>query len=269
MIWRLKAGKTLTISEPLIAGIVNYTQDSFVMQSRSYSLDDVCSRIEEHIEHGADIIDIGAESTRPNAIPVEEDIEKAKLCALLHVMESRNISCIFSIDTYKASVARAVLEYRCDIINDVTGFYYEPHLVDVLCEYQPGYVLTFTTRYSENRQPTIDDVLRYFEAKMSFLVQKGLPEEHIVLDIGIGFGYTYPYSVEIMKNVHALHCFDRPLFLGISHKTWYQNSTSLSFEEKEQATMLSTALLASSIHVHRVHNVALAKRALYIARQLV
>lgn len=267
-IWKLKGGKQLSISSPLVVGVVNYTTTSFVEETHSSSVEEAFHRVEQCIHDGADIIDIGAESTKPCAIPVDAREETEKVCSLLQMIEEKNIDCIFSVDTYKASVARAVLEYRCDIINDVTGFTYDSELVDVLSEYKAGYVLTFTTRYSGNTQPTIDDVLRYFEEKMSLLVQKGMSEENIVLDIGIGFGYTYPYTVEIMSNIASLYCFKRPLFLGISHKTWYQESTQLSYWEKECATGITTALLASKVHIHRVHNVALAKRALYIASHL-
>lgn len=267
-IWRLREGRELILSTPLVVGAVNYTNTSFVEETRNYSLEETIQRVTEHLRDGADIIDIGAESTKPSALPICPLEEEEKLCSVLRSLQESNINTIFSIDTYKASVARAVLEYSCDIINDITGFEYDKGLVDVLCEYKPGYVLTFTTRYSGNRTPTIDDMMRYFEQKLSFLVQKGLPEEHIVLDIGVGFGYTYPYTVEIIRNIRNLYCFNRPLYLGISHKTWYQESTQLSYREKESATGITTALLASIAHIHRVHNVALAKRALYIASHL-
>ena len=266
--WKVRGGKELAISTPLIAAVVNYTQDSFVKETCNHSTHDVVRRIEQYIRDGADIIDIGAQSTRPHALSISPQEEEEKICSVLQEIQEKKSNIIFSIDTYKASVARAVLKYRCDIINDVTGFEQDKALLDVLCEYRPGYVLTFTTRYSGNTAPTIDDILYYFEKKMSFLVQKGLPEEYIALDIGVGFGYTYPYAVEIIKNIRKLHSFHRPLFLGISHKTWYQKSTSLAYKEKEWATGITTALLASDVHIHRVHNVVLAKQALSIASHL-
>lgn len=268
LIWKIRNERELVLSSPILAGIVNYTDNSFVNQYSTHSSKDLLTLIEKHHQEGATIIDLGAESTKPSATPIDPLLEKEKLCSILSACSCFPPDYIFSIDTYKASVASAVLEYRCDIINDVTGFQYDAHLLDVLCEYKPGYVLTFSTRYTNNTTPTIDDIIRYFEDKMNILIKKGLPEEYIVLDIGIGFGYTYPYSLKIIKDIKALSCFNRPLFLGISHKTWYQEKTNISFQEKEIATVITTALLAQVIHVHRVHNVALAKRALYIAKQL-
>ena len=254
-------------------GIVNYHFPSFLEDFSNKTIADAANTLCTHIQDGADIIDCGVQSTHPQSPPINPEQEALHLLHLLknirHILLRSTIEnkkkILLSIDTYKASVAKAVLDYGCDIINDISSCELDPALAEVVAQYKPAYVLTHNSRGKKEVQ-TIKTICDDFEKKLKILTRYGLPEDNIMLDIGVGFGKTYQEHCNILKNINVLRTFDRPLVIGISHKAWYTPNKNISMEQRNISTLVATALLATQgVFIHRVHNVRTIKLAVEIA----
>lgn len=267
-----------------IAGIVNATPDSFYDGGRHDGTDAAYAHGLRLLAEGAHILDVGGESTRPFADHVSEEQELARvlpvvewLCASreMHAPLAEGFLPAVSVDTYKAGVARRVLEAGVEIINDVSACMFEPELLDVVAQYKPGYVLMHSKGKPGDMQkaPRYDDVveevLSFFEERMSALVAAGVPEDRIVLDPGIGFGKLLEHNAALLAGVERLSTLGRPVYMGLSNKSLWQHMLGLGPEERQTATQVATALLAArGVPIHRVHEVALTRQTLTIVRQI-
>ena len=282
-IWKSRGGRGFGPAPFLIAGIVNVTPDSFSDGGRHYAPEEAMAWCRSIIRNGAAILDLGGESTRPGATPVNAEEEVARLeptvvaCVALRDA-ARSHDFRVAVDTWRASTARAVLEAGVDIINDISGSSFDPAMPEVLGNYKPGYVLMHSSAPPRTMQKhteyagyasVVDAVLDFFERNMARLVAAGLPEENIILDPGIGFGKTVEQNAELLRNVSRLHSLGRPLYVGISRKSLFGELLGLPVENRDAATQVVTALLAErGVYVHRVHDVAGAAAALELARIL-
>lgn len=293
-------GKALRKSPFYVWGIVNLTPDSFYdggkhvestssMLCRSTHLDTLdykpskaMSHAKKLMEEGAEILDLGGASSRPNAqdVPAFEEWERIKnlLHALVALREKSTeflYSPVISVDTWRADVAEKALIAGANIINDISAFSWEEKLLDVVVEHQAGYVLMHCKGTPENMQNApqyvniVDEVYAFFEKKMNVLVQKGLPESHIILDLGIGFGKNTEHNLALLQNVEKFQSFKRPLLLGISHKSFFGNLLGVAPEKRLGITQVCTALMAQKgILHHRVHNVIEAVQSLTLQQAL-
>ena len=279
-IWKSRGGRSFGTTPFLLAGIVNLTPDSFSDGGIYQDYEEAMSRCRSVVSEGAAIIDLGGESTRPGSVPVGPDEELARLMPVLG-------SCVamrdaaqggdfhVSVDTWRSSVARIVLDAGVDIINDISGASFDPAMADVVGSYKPGYVLMHTPASPQTMQEctdyTIDGsvveaVLRFFEKSMTKLVKAGLPEENIILDPGIGFGKTAEQNLELLRSTETLHSLGRPLYVGVSRKRMFATLFGLGLADRDAATQVVTALLAAKgVYAHRVHDVAGAATALKLA----
>ncbi len=277
--WRVLNGKIL--SGPfLVAGIVNVTPDSFYDGGRHDSTDKAVEHAMRLVEDGADILDVGGESTRPYADPVSLDQELGRVVPVISGIRERlrlpggeRVS--VSVDTYKAACASAAIEAGADIVNDVSACSRDPGLLDVLVQYKPGYVLMHSQGDPSVMQdaPRYDDVIAdisaFFEKNLSRLVAAGLPEENIVLDPGIGFGKLLAHNLAILRDLPAFLSFGRPLYMGLSNKSFLEKRLGRTVSERGTATTAATALTgAKGAFIHRVHDAAAAVDALRLAAEL-
>ncbi|TVQ98259.1 MAG: dihydropteroate synthase [Desulfovibrionales bacterium] len=182
---------------------------------------------------------------------------------------------VISIDTSKAVVAAAGLEAGAAIVNDVSACRSDPELVDVLRQYQPGYVLMHAQGKPETMQVApvyanvVDEVCRFFDERMHHLVRSGLAESSIVLDPGIGFGKRLEHNLELLRNVDRLARMGRPILVGISHKSFWKGLLGLELEDRGMVTQVATALLATKgAAIHRVHDVAASAQTLRVVEAL-
>jgi len=279
--WICRGEKVITPSPFCVVGILNITPDSFSDGTGHIpSVDDTLSQARNMAiairSYGCGILDLGAESTNPHAEPVLSEEELSRLLPALSSVRSAFSDIPISVDTTHSSVARAALNAGADIINDVSAFCRDPELLDVVVASQCGYVLTHggAEHFSGYRRmhlsgcgaSPIDGVLSFFEKALSALVRAGLPESHIVLDAGIGFGKSPEENWDILRNIKKLHVFGRPLYAGISRKSLFGWLLGLGEHERDEATQVLTGLLASQgVQYHRVHNVQGAVNALKIA----
>ncbi|MGE4421073.1 MAG: dihydropteroate synthase [Pseudodesulfovibrio sp.] len=273
--WTVKGGKVLGPAPFFIAGIVNVTPDSFYDGGAHADTASGVAHALELARQGAHILDIGGESTRPYSDPVGEAEELARVLPVVEGLIEARTCAVISVDTYKAKVAARCLEAGAAIINDVSGFRFEPGLLDVLAEQQPGYVLMHSLGRPEDMQdePRYDDVvgeiMAFFEERLGVLERAGLPLNRVVLDPGIGFGKKLEHNLAILREVERFNEFGLPVYMGLSNKAMWQGLVGAGPGERQNATQAATAVLAArGVPIHRVHEVQLTRQTLTIAREL-
>lgn len=257
-----------------VMGIVNLTPDSFYDGGRYITLERALRQVRTCRDAGADIVDIGAESSRPGSRPVTPDEEASRLLPVLMALRQET-PCPLSIDTWRASTAALALEQGVNIINDISACQWDPALLDVLVQYKPGYVLMHCQGHPKSMQhapqydDTVADVRTFFERELNRLVRAGIPEEQIVLDPGIGFGKTLQDNITLLSNVDVLADFGRPLLVGLSMKSMFGDLLGLPQGERAAITQTASALLLQKgVFWHRVHNVTMAVQGLRLAAAL-
>jgi len=215
--------RILDLSNPVVMGILNTTPDSFSDGGLFISETAAIDRIGKMVEEGADIIDIGGESTRPGSEPVgvSEEMERVLPIIKLALKEFRNP--VFSIDTTKYEVARAALEQGVHIVNDVSGLQKEPRMASLCCEFGAGYILMHSKGDPRTMQnnPEYDNIIvdlkRFFSTQLELL--KSMQVVNIILDPGIGFGKTLSHNLYIVSNLDKFLDYGYPLMVGASRKS--------------------------------------------------
>jgi len=273
--WTLKGGKVLGPAPFFIAGVVNVTPDSFYDGGAH---GDTLSGIAHGVElarQGADILDVGGESTRPYADSVSEAEELERVIPVVKALAEADSGCVVSVDTYKAKVAAEALDAGADILNDVSAFRYDPELLDIIAQYKPGYVLMHSLGRPEDMQDApaysnvVEDIIAFFDERLEILDKAGLPMDHVVLDPGIGFGKSLEHNLTILREIERFESMGLPLYMGLSNKSLWHGLLGLEVDERQNATQVATALTAAKgVPIHRVHDVELARQTLTIVREL-
>lgn len=272
--WLAASGLEIARSHSFgLIGIVNVTPDSFYDHCDTLlQAVDLASR---QLAEGADVIDLGAESTRPGAIPVAGQEECRRLLPALEQIRNLYPGAIISVDTRNAATASLALQSGCAIINDVSACQHDPCMIDVLVQFRPGYVLTHTKGKPETMQvapfyrDVVAEVKAYFEYWLNHLVCAGLPEDRVALDPGIGFGKTLAHNLAILSHIEEFMQFGRPLLLGVSMKAMLGRLLGLPLAERGEATAtLSALMFAKGVIWHRVHEVNRVKNALLLTQAL-
>jgi dihydropteroate synthase len=256
-------------------GIVNVTPDSFYDGGQAADVDAAVAKGLALIDEGADIIDIGGESTRPFSEPVSAETELARVLPVVRGILAVRPDAVLSVDTTKASVARACLDAGALILNDVSAMEVDPEILQVVGDFHPGYVLMHSLGRPRSMQiePRYDDVMaeimRFFAAKLEILVRSGVPESRIVLDPGIGFGKTVEHNLEILKNICKLFEFGRPVYMALSNKSLWGGLLGRQGRERNAATLAATvALYGKGVLIHRVHEAREIRDGLTVAHLL-
>lgn len=274
--WRIAGGRLLTPAPFLIAGIVNLTPDSF--SGNGAAPEAAGQAIRSQVEQGADIVDLGAESTRPGARDIgrEEEWRRLAPAVRLAVEYRRSLrrnghgrAFALSVDTYRAATAAAALApvedcgEGVDIINDIAGGAFDPAMDEVLASFKPGYVLGHcpvrpaAMQLAPRYDNIVEELMGWFATRMAALVKAGLPEECICLDPCMGFAKNLEHNLAVIAAIPRLLSLGRPLFFGISRKSIIGDITDLPVAQRDTPTQVLTALLArAGVAVHRVHNVA-------------
>lgn len=273
--WSLARGRVLGPAPFFVLGVLNVTPDSFYDGGDFLQQDAALKQAEDLLEQGADVLDVGGESTRPFSSRVEQEQELQRVLPILKQVLKDRPRALVSVDTYKSGVARQALETGALIINDVSACRFDPELLDVLGQYKPGYILMHSLGRPEEMQkePRYQDVLQeikaFFEQHLKELTQAGLPEENIVLDPGIGFGKTLEHNLQILSGIRTFFDLGRPMLIGLSNKSMWGKLLGLEPGQRQNATQVATALLAQKgVALHRVHEVDLTRQSLQIVRSL-
>ena len=253
----LKAGSHLLPihRRTLVMGILNVTPDSFSDGGRYNRLDRAVSHARRMVEEGADLIDVGGESTRPGhePVPLEEELER-----VIPVIEAlvREVDVPLSVDTYKAEVARQALEAGAHIINDVWGFKRDPEMARVAARFDVPIVLMHNRELPTAYDSLLDDICADLLESVRIAREAGVKEERIILDPGIGFGKTYEENLEVMRRLERIVELGYPVLLGTSRKSMIGKTLDLPTDQRVEGTAATVALgIAKGCRIVRVHDV--------------
>jgi dihydropteroate synthase len=258
----LPRGRSLELGlRTLIMGVVNVTPDSFSDGGRLSNAAAAAEHALQLLEQGADILDVGGESTRPGALPVSAAQEIARVVPVIQKIAAACDAPI-SVDTTKAEVARDALAAGAAIVNDVTGLHGDPTLASIAAEFSAPVVVMHIkgTPRTMQQNPTYDDligeIIHYLQRSIAIAGRNGVPAGQVVVDPGIGFGKTVRHNLEIMARLRELKTLGRPILVGTSRKSTIGKITGKPVNERLFGTAATLAIcIANGAHIVRVHDV--------------
>jgi dihydropteroate synthase len=260
--WTLKTRDLTHTHLPLLMGILNVTPDSFSDGGQFQLVENAVARALQMEADGADIIDIGGESTRPGAEPVALDEELRRTIPVIRELATQ-IRIPISIDTTKAEVARQAVEAGAEIVNDISGLTFDPDMLEVCRLHDAGICLMHIqgTPQTMQQNPTYGDVVRevteFLQQQVDRCLMAGILPERMSVDPGIGFGKTAEHNLQLLKSVSRLQQdLQRPVLIGHSRKRFLSKILGRSLEERESGTIgVSIALAEQGVDILRIHDV--------------
>ncbi len=266
---RLKMGE-----KTLVMGILNVTPDSFSDGGRYMNPEKALDKAREMVEEGADVIDVGGESTRPGAEPVDPDEEMRRVIPVVEAVADK-LDVAVSVDTYKSHVARAALEAGAVMINDISGLRFSPDMVDIAGEYGAQIVVMHMkgTPRDMQRDPTYEDVVgeveQFFMERLNFLEIRGIDLGNVFLDPGIGFGKKLGDNLSLIRAIPRFKNMDTPVLIGPSRKSFIGEALGLPVNDRLEGTLAAVSIgVYLGADAVRVHEVAPARKAADMARIL-
>jgi dihydropteroate synthase len=248
---------------PKLMGILNVTEDSFSDGSKFLDTQAAYIHAVEMINSGAGIIDIGAESTRPGSLPMDEAIEARRVTEVLALLKKDFPDILYSIDTRKASVARAAIFAGADIINDISALRYDPAMAELIAANPQTKLILMhmqgepeTMQLNPHYDNVISELLEFFAERLQYCAEQGISRENILLDPGIGFGKTLQHNLDILSNLESFRQFGLPIVLGASRKSFIDKIVpSLPTERLEGSLAASASAVLQGVDILRVHDV--------------
>lgn len=250
-----------------IMGILNVTPDSFSDGGKFNTIENALKHTEKMIEEGADIIDVGGESSRPGYIPITEEDEILRVVPVIENIKKR-FDITVSVDTYKYNVAKAAFDVGADIINDIWGFKYNNKMAEITKEYDAVCCLMHN-RNNTNYVNYMEDVLNDLKESVKIAINAGISKEKIIIDPGVGFGKTYENNIEIINNLQKLKELGFPVLLGTSRKSVIGITLNLPVNERLEGTLATTVFgVIKGCSFIRVHDVKENKRVITMTEKL-
>ena len=267
-------GALVTFDRPIVMGILNVTPDSFYADSRKQTESSIDERIQTILSEGGKIIDIGGYSSRPNAIDISPEEELERLAVALKIIRAHYPDTIVSVDTFRSSVARRVVEdFGADIINDISGGEIDKAMFETVAQLHVPYILMHMRGTPQTMQQHTDytdmmeEIMLYFANKINELHQLGVND--IILDPGFGFSKTVDQNYLLMERLEDFKEFELPLLVGISRKSMiFKYLGGTASECLNGTTVLNTYALLKGAHILRVHDVKEAVEAIKIVNKL-
>ncbi|OGW67974.1 MAG: dihydropteroate synthase, partial [Nitrospirae bacterium RIFCSPLOWO2_01_FULL_62_17] len=251
----------LALDRPLVMGVLNVTPDSFSDGGRYLDPGAAVKHALEMVEEGADLIDIGAESSRPGAEPVPEPEELRRLIPVVQEV-CRQVRIPVSVDTAKAAVARAAIEAGAAMVNDISACQADPSMANVVAETGAGLVLMHmqgtprTMQQAPRYGSVVDEVREFLRARMQAAVQAGIAADHILLDPGIGFGKNLEHNLTLLAGLDAFQSLGRPILVGVSRKAFIGEVLGRRTDDRLMGTAAAVAAaVLRGARVVRVHDV--------------
>lgn len=244
----------------LIMGILNVTPDSFSDGGKFNNLDASLKQVEKMIADGADLIDLGGESTRPGHTQISDAEEIDRVVPMIEAIRQR-FDIPVSIDTYKGVVGEAALQAGADLVNDIWGFKYDPTLAEITAKYQVPCVLMHNHN-NQNYQNLMADINSDLQESIDIALKVGIPQESIIIDPGIGFAKDYAQNMETLHHLESLQNLGYPILLGTSRKGFIGLTLDLPVTERVEGTVATTVIgIMKGASIIRVHDVLENKRA--------
>ena len=257
--------------ETLVMGIVNVTPDSFSDGGKFFSPEVATSHASKLITQGADIIDIGGESTRPGAAQVSESEELKRVIPVIEKIRTDNPTILISIDTTKASVAKHAVEAGANIINDVSGLSFDNNMIGIVKSFKIPVVIMHMKGNPQNMQlnpeykDIVNEILEFFKMKIKTAIQSGINRSMIILDPGIGFGKNVEHNFELLSRLNEFNVLELPIMIGPSRKSFIGITLDLPPEDRVEGTAAAvSAGVMNGASIVRVHDVKSMKRVVKI-----
>lgn len=261
MIWEGRGFSFDCEKRTLIMGILNITPDSFSDGGKYFDKNAALERGFELVKDGADILDIGGESTRPGAEPVGTSQEIDRVCPIIEALAGK-IDAPISIDTYKSEVALAAIKSGATIVNDISGLHFDENMAGIVAEHGTGIVLMHIKGTPKNMQKDpeyqnlFSEIILFLKEGIDRATEAGIPKSAIVLDPGIGFGKTLEHNVGLMGNLERFAIIRRPLLLGVSRKSFIGKIIGNEVNDRIFGSAAAVAVcIAKGAHIVRVHDV--------------
>lgn len=259
-------GSLWVINSPLVMGIINATPDSFYTTSRATGISHALETAETMIREGASILDIGGQSTRPNAVLVGEPEEADRVLPVITAIHRAFPDTCLSVDTYYPAVARAAVEAGASMVNDISGGRFYPNMLPVVASLKVPYICMHSTGTKETMHEkaitgnVCTEVVHYFKERLEACYQAGIKD--VILDPGFGFGKTMEQNYRLLREMNSLQLFGLPVLLGISRKTMIHKTLGITADESlNGTTVLNTIGLMNKATILRVHDVKAAMEA--------
>ncbi len=255
-----------------IMGILNVTPDSFSDGGKFISVESAVEHARNMVKEGADIIDVGGESSRPFSSPVSEEEEMRRILPVIEELSDLKVP--ISVDTYKPKVAEEALKRGASIVNDIFGLRKEG-MAEVVRDYDAAVVIMHMKGEPKNMQmkpsyeDTIGEIMRFFRERVEFALSKGIEEDKIILDPGIGFGKRVDDNLMLIRSLESFRCLGYPILMGTSRKSFIGKILDLSVNERLEGTIATNVIsLFHGARIFRVHDVKENRRALKIAEAI-
>jgi len=263
--------RTLTLGKrTLLMGVLNVTPDSFSDGGLFFDKEKAIDYGLKMVEEGADIIDIGGESTRPGSKPLELEEELRRVIPVIESL-AKEVDVPISIDTYKSIVAQRAIEVGAEIINDISGLHFDPSLAKVVAKNDNPLVLMHIRGNPETMQKDIhydslfSEILQYLKESIQRAESAGLDPRQIIIDPGIGFGKTVEDNLLIIKNLYEFRILGKPILLGTSRKSFIGKILNTEVGDRLEGTLSSIAIgVLNGAHIIRSHDVLQAKKAIAV-----
>ena len=267
---------SIKFDNPKIMGILNVTPDSFSDGGKFNTLDKSTKYAAQMIKDGADIIDIGGESTRPGATTISATKEISRIIPTIKTIKNKNKKIIISLDTRKPEVMKVGIENNIDIINDVSGLRYSNKSIDIIKQKKIPFVLMHSIKNPKTMQSNIDyddvllDVYDFFKKKIALCERKNIDKKSIILDPGIGFGKTVKQNLNLIANIALFHSLGCPVLFGSSRKSFIGKLHKNALKEKRIGGSIATVIhaLNQGVQIFRVHDVFETSQAIKIYKKL-
>ena len=261
-------------SHTLIMGILNMTPDSFSDGGQFKSHDKAIDHALKMVEEGANIIDIGGESTRPGAEAVQLEKELSRTVPIIEAIRLKS-DCLISIDTYKSKVAKAALDAGADMVNDISGLTFDHNMASLVAERNvPVIIMHIKGKPGDmQKNPNYDNLIKevkaFFEVQIAIAKRAGIDSGNIILDPGIGFGKRLEDNFEIIRELGQISTMGYPVLLGPSRKSFIGFTLDLPIEERIEGTLASiTAGVINGARIVRVHDIRATRRTLTITEKI-
>ncbi len=246
---------------PVIMGILNVTPNSFFDGGKYFNKEIAVEHALEMADNGADIIDVGGESSRPDAEPVSEKNELERILPVVEAI-APELSIPVSIDTYKAGVAKQALDAGAEIVNDISALRFDSSMADTIKK-SGSYVILMhmlgspaTMQKNPHYENVVDEILLFLRKRIEYAVERGIRKNRIIIDPGIGFGKTLEHNLEILRNIDRFNELGYPVLIGASHKSMIGKITGASSDERIWGTAsIVTYCVMNGVAIHRVHDV--------------
>lgn len=266
-------GKYLDLSVPKIAGILNVTPDSFYDGGKYFETNQLVKQVEKMLNEGADLIDVGAFSSRPGAVEIGEEEEYNRLSRALGAIRDKWPETIISVDTTRANLAGKVIEnFQVNIINDISGGMADPEMFDVIAAFHVPYIMMHMRGTPANMQLNTDysdilsEIIEFFKRQIFAIREKGVND--IIIDPGIGFSKTLEHNYQILHHLDIFQIFNLPILIGVSRKSMIHKLLEISPNQAlNGTTVLHTLALERSADILRVHDVLEAKQTIRLFRK--